>query len=398
MQKILFSRDNAEKISSQALDVCNVYNQLSKVPILREDILNAFAKAFGYESGWAEFMAVNKSTRYYISFSMSVCSHVRAFISEITKFLPTHFEAELFLVAVSYIELKVKTPSQYHRIHAIAAFEAGEFVMWFTKNLNTPLRYLSQSPCAALVERQGILFKFFEELWPELHSHLKLKYQFSPEQVLLFERPVWSDYGDRFCANYQNSELGQWQIHFKDSTSTERVCYDPIYDEGGSNIVENLAIAVKNGLSGCPHMANLTKSLTSEKYVLACLNDWKKLPHIMDIKFSFKSPHMRNAHNQVPADLMEYLIDHNEAMDFIRNYVTKMDFTEEIWGYEPRYIHNNNGSRHIYQEPWLVASDIESFITVNEKIHQSSLIYHRSSLIHIWEVIDTYQNEVFSSV
>jgi hypothetical protein len=288
MQKTLFDKENAQKIANQATDICEVYNQLSGGSLTKLELLSSFAKVFGYKSGWSELMAVNKSKRFYIGFSMSVCSHMRAIIKELSKFLPSSVDAELLLVAVSFTELNVKNPNQLYKCQSVSQFELDEFVLWFTSDVNTPLKHLAQSPFAARLERQGIYLKHVERLWPELHKYLSQKYKLLPEQVLLFERPIWAHYYDRFVTNYQSSEIGHWEIHFGGHKSPSRICYEPIYIDGGHQIIEEMACACAEGLSGCRPVTHFDNVKVDENYMLACFKYWEALPHIKKIRFSLR--------------------------------------------------------------------------------------------------------------
>jgi hypothetical protein len=398
MQKILFDRKNAQKIASEAGVVCNIYNQFSDRPLTKIELLSALAKAFGYSSGWAELMAVNRSERFYITFSMCVCSHVRGISRQLKKYLPSVIDTELLLVAVSFAELNVKQPNQHHKVHSVTNFESGEFVLWFTSNTNTPEKHLARSPFAALLERQGIYLKHFKKLWPELHKYLEQKYKLLPEQVLLFEQTVWWLYFDRFNADYRDNEIGQLEIHFRVPKSPSRICYEPIYFDEGVPLLETIANIFAEGLSGCPSVTHFGKDMVDEDYILGCLNHWESLPHIEKIKISLNKEHVDRFETPKLSLLKPYLTEHNEAMDTIRNRLTNMDFMQELWGFEPRFIFNVDGSKRIYQEPWLVVSDIENFVDVNKEIHQNIKNFDRSKLLFVGQMLHNYGKERFTSM
>lgn len=396
MQKILFDSENAKQIALQASNVCVVYEQIANTPLVKLDLLNAFAKVFGYQSGWAELMAVNKSRRYYVSFSMAVCSHMRAIIAELSRFLPLHVDSNLLLIAVSFTELKISKPNRNIRCQSEIKSESGASVLWFNETNNAAFRNLAKSPSAALLEREGIHFKHLATLWPELHYYLQQKCKLPSEQVLMFSRAVWCDYNDRFIANYQNSEIGQWEIHFKGKNLSERVCYDPIYEENREKISEELATSVSDGLSGCAAVERSGEDTTDEKYILRCLAYWKTLPHIRDIRFSLRKEHLCKLKPQFFDQLGDFLSEHNESMDFLKNRVTNMDFTGDVWGFEPRFIYSKDGSRRLYLEPWLVAKDVQSFIDTNTKIHACTLSFDQARLLEIDDILKIYRQERFS--
>lgn len=396
MQKTLFDKENAQKIANQATDICHVYNQLSCGSLTKLELLSSFAKVFGYKSGWSELMAVNKSKRFYIGFSMSVCSHMRAIIKELSKFLPSSVDAELLLVAVSFTELSVKNPDQLYKCRSVSQFELDEFVLWFTSDVNTPLKHLAKSPSAARLERQGIYLKHVERLWPELHKYLSQKYKLLPEQVLLFERPIWLHYYDRFVTNYQSSEIGHWEIHFEGHKSPTRICYEPIYIDEGHQITEEMSSACAEGLSGCRPVTHFSNDMVDEHYMLACFKYWEALPHIKKIRFSLKNEYLKRLKDPIPSVLKPYITDHNESMDSLKNHVTSMDFTQQMWGYEQRFIFNGDGSKRIYQEPWIIESDIKKFIDVSEEIHKDSMEFDRLKFVYVGQMLDDYNLELFT--
>lgn len=398
MQKILLDKENVQKIAVQATDVCNVFNQLSSESLSRTQLLNAFAKTFGYKSGWPELIVVNKSKRFYVPFSMSVCSHMRAIIKELSKYLPPYVDPEMLLVAVSFAELNVKRLDQHHKYQSAGELDLEKYVLWFTDNINTPLRHLAKSPSAALIEREGIRLKHFEILWPELYSFIKERFELTPEWILLFDRPFWWQYRDRFVANYQRDEIGQWEIHFIDFHLSERICYEPIYEAGDGGFLEEIAAVFGDGLCGCPRVEHFGEDMSDLDYVQECLKYWKTLPHIQDIKFSLKKEHSGKLNNTLFSRLKKYLTDHNETMDLIKNRVTNMDFTEEIWGYEPRFLYKADGTRFMYQESWLVADDIQKFIDVNEQIYLDTQNFNLLNLLYVGNLIESYKKERFSSV
>lgn len=398
MQKILFDKANAQAISAQATDICNIFNQLSNEPIHKVDLLNAFAKVFGYKSGWPELMAVNKSTRFYVPFSISVCSHMRAIIKSLSKFLPLHVDPELLLVAVSFTELGVENLKDHHRYQSAGELDAEKYVLWFTKSIDTPQRHLAKSPSAALLERRGIRLEHFAILWPELYSYLKNKFELSPEWILLFNEPVWWSYGDRFVADYRSTEIGQWEIHFKGSKSSKRICYEPIYDDDNGELLGEIATVFSEGLCGCPRVEHFGEDMADDDYILACLEYLKTMPHILDIKFSLRKDHSEKLISPPFSFLKKYLTDHNEIMDLVKNRVTNMDFTEEIWGFEPRFLYNEDGSQSIYQESWIIVDEIQKFIDVNEEIHLYAQNFNRLNLLNIGHLIEAYKKEKFSSL
>lgn len=398
MQKILFDRKNAQNIAEQSADVCNVYNKLSDASLTKLELLNAIAQVFGYNSGWAELMAVNKSARFYISFSLSVCSHVRAIINQLSSFLPSHVKPDLLLTAVSYTELGVKNPEQFYKCQNEDIFELEDSVLWFTDNVNSSLKHLANSPSASLLTKQGIYFKHFKILWPELYRHLHDKYNLSPNQVLLFKQPTWWGYRDHFIADYQREEIGQWEIHFNEPKSSERICYEPIYDSQSAKFPEEIANLFAEGLNGCPQVEHFGKDMSDEDYVLACLEYWKTLPHIKDIKFSLRKEHIKKQDYPIFSLLRQFFTEHNEAIDLIKGRLTDMDFTGELWGYEPRFVYSRKGEKRIYQEPWIVESDVRDFIDVNETIFQDNIIYSPLSSKYIETMLDNYRRERFLSI
>ena len=75
-----------------------------------------------------------------------------------------------------------------------------------------------------------------------------------------------------------------------------------------------------------------------------------------------------------------------------------MDFAEEIWGYEPRFLYKADGTRFMYQESWLVADDIQKFIDVNEQIYLDTQNFNLLNLLYVGNLIESYKKERFSSV
>lgn len=395
MQKILLDKGNAQSIAKEVSDVCSIYSHFSGKQLDKIDLLSALARVFGYKTGWAELMAVNKSERFYISFSMHVCSHVRAIINQLTKFLPK-IDKVLLLVSVSFAELNVRNPEQYYWIKSQTIFEKDEFVFWFTRNPNAVDKHIACSPFATLIERQGIQLKHFYKLWPELSQYLRAKYQLSPEQVLLFERPVWWHYRDRFDNTYHDSEIGHIEIHFGNSTKEKRVCYEPLYINGENPTLDDFSSVFAEGLCGCPAPDHINNDLSDTDFLLACLHYWESTKGIQQVRISFKRDYQGHFKSPQFAFLMPYFVEHNESMDAIRNQLTSLDFTETLWGYEPRFIHNKDGSKKIYLEPWIVERDAKNFVQVNEEIHSNINKFDRTKLLFVAQFLNQYDKERFA--
>lgn len=394
MQKILFDKKNAQEIAKQASAVSAVYNQLSSESITKLELLDAFAKTFGYKSGWAQFISVNKSERFYVAFSMSVCSHMRAIASDLSRFLPSRVDPNLLLIAVSFTELNVRSLNQIYKVQSVSSFESNEFVLWFTNDTSTPLRHLAKSPSAAVIERQGIYLKHFEKMWPELNKFIKHTFNLSaPEQVLLFERPIWWHYHDRFTYDYGKHEIGQWEIHFCHKNSSPRICYEPIYADNADDYLSDMATIFADGLSGCPKISHFGANMEDEKFVTKCLEYWESLPHIKQINFSLRRGHISKSKEPIFLMLKDRLVEHNETMDLVKNSVTNHDFTDELWGYESRFIYNRESSARIYQEPWLLDNDIKTFVAVNKEIHSELQNFSQFNLLFIGQILEIYRRE-----
>ena len=91
IKKKPFDNFNLKTIRKEASLVCDVYNQLSPIKLREKDLLNSFAKSFGYKT-WDQIVSVNKSRRYYLPFSFHIRWHVVAIIKDLMQELPKHVE------------------------------------------------------------------------------------------------------------------------------------------------------------------------------------------------------------------------------------------------------------------------------------------------------------------
>ena len=82
IKKKPFDNLNLKTIRKEASAVCDVYNQLSPIKLGEKELLNSFAKSFGYKS-WEQIVSVNKSRRYYLPFSFYIRCHVVAIINHL---------------------------------------------------------------------------------------------------------------------------------------------------------------------------------------------------------------------------------------------------------------------------------------------------------------------------
>lgn len=396
MQKVLFSSENAQKISKDAFSVCNAYNDLANTSIRRIELLNAIANMFGYDSGWSEFKAVNKSERYYISFSLSTCSHVRSVINELLSYLPSHVDPELLLISVSFIELGLEGPQQVAKIQGKDALKNENEVVWLGSSSNTALRHLSVSRVACLLEKEGIIVKHFEMIWPELCKYIVKSCELSPEDVLLFDKPIWALYFERIENEYQNKEIGQWEVHFKKSRNFARVCYCPLYRAEDINSLSGLANEFIEGLPGCPPVEHFGADMDDKTYIYSCIAYWKSLDCIDDIRLSLREENTGTPQSSLFDFLKPYETLHNKSMDIIKSKVATMNFAEDFFVYEPRFTHGKGGIKKIYQEPWIVEEDVRKLVELNNTIHQYTLDLNIVNLPLVNKQISIYRRELFA--
>ena len=185
IKKKPFDNLNLKTIRKEASAVCDVYNQLSPIRLREKELLNSFAKSFGYKT-WEQIVSVNKSRRYYLPFSFYIRCHVVAIINHLMMELPKHVEQDALIIAVSLKELSVTNVRNIFKFETTYPLEGQCTLYWFTDNLNCPLKYLAESPRAALLRREGIFFKYFKTLWPELSAWLQRKLDLKNNSVLLF--------------------------------------------------------------------------------------------------------------------------------------------------------------------------------------------------------------------
>ena len=164
IKKKPFDNFNLKTIRKEASLVCDVYNQLSPIKLREKDLLNSFAKSFGYKT-WDQIVSVNKSRRYYLPFSFHIRWHVVAIIKDLMQELPKHVEQNAFIIAVSLKELSVTSVKNIFQFDITCPIDGKTTLYWFTDNLNSPLKYLAESPKAAILRREGIFFKYFKTIW-----------------------------------------------------------------------------------------------------------------------------------------------------------------------------------------------------------------------------------------
>lgn len=396
MQKVLFSSENAQKISKDAFCVCDIYNNLAHTSISRIEFLNAIANMFGYDSGWSEFMAINKSERFYISFSLSTRSHVRAVLDKLLSYLPSHADPELLLISVSFVELGLKRPEHIAKIQGKGTFKKENEVIWLGSNSNTPLRHLAVSREACLLEKEGIIVKHFEMIWPELCTYIAKGCELSPEDVLLFDKPIWALYFERIKNEYQDTEIGQWEVHFKKSRNYARVCYCPLYSVEDMKPLSGLANDFIEGLPGCPPVEHFGAEMDDETYIDSCIAYWKSLDCIDDIRLSFREEYTGTAQSSLFDFLELYKTSHNKRMDKIKSRVATMNFAEDTFVYEPRFVYGKSGVKKIYQEPWIVGKDVCKLIELNDTIHQYTFALNIVNLPVVNKQISIYRRELFA--
>lgn len=173
-----FDNLNLRTIKKEVFEVCDVYNQLSTTKLREKELLSSFAKSFGYKT-WEQIVSVNKSRRYYLPFSFHIRCHVTAIIKNLMQNLPPHIEQDTLITAVSLKELSVTTVKNIFQFNMTCPIEGKATLYWFTDNVSSPLKHLAESPKAAILRREGIFFKYFKTLWPELSAWLQLT--FSPK-------------------------------------------------------------------------------------------------------------------------------------------------------------------------------------------------------------------------
>ena len=374
IKKKPFDNLNLKTIRKEASAVCDVYNQLSPIRLREKELLNSFAKSFGYKT-WEQIVSVNKSRRYYLPFSFYIRCHVVAIINHLMMELPKHVEQDALIIAVSLKELSVTNVRNIFKFETTYPLEGQCTLYWFTDNLNCPLKYLAESPRAALLRREGIFFKYFKTLWPELSAWLQRKLDLKNNSVLLFAEPIWWRYCDHLSANFLQDDVGHWEVDFI-KNGIKRTCYHPIsVSSKGSSFAESLQFD-ESGLFDLEPVT-LDETLSVEEDLLRCLQHWKSLPHITDIRVTFIEKYEHKLEPPLRMLISDFLAKHNQDIEVKRKQLTKLDLTGTYSSFEERLV-KNDGKIKAYKEPWIEQSELEKFKEINvlinsELINQSML-------------------------
>lgn len=393
MQKILFDYKNAIDISRDASQICLLYTELTNQSLEKIVLLDALAKVFGY-TGWGHLSAVNKSERFYLPFSLAVYSHVKAIKLQLINTLPFEIDCEKFLVAVSLAELRVKSLNELQKIYATSVFESGKFVAWFTKNITLPERHLAQSPQAAIIRREGIYLKDFQKLWPELANYLVQIHKFDSDQVLLFDFSIWWDYYELFKNNFAEEEIGCWEVHLIEKKS-KRICYHPISSINNS-MLGSIVNTLSEGLPGCISQDDF-EHMNDKDFIINSLNYFESQTQVEKIYLSIKKSRIAEFLSADTNFLQQFLISHDEKMDFIRNRLTSSDFTLSMYSFEPRFIFKNK-KKIIYEEIWLVDEDIQRFVEVNNLMFNQLKLIEKFDIYLAYNYIKKYTAERLSRI
>lgn len=385
IKKKPFDNLNLKKIRKEASAVCDAYNQLSPIRLREKDLLNSFAKSFGYKT-WEQIVSVNKSRRYYLPFSFYIRCHVVAIINHLMMELPKHVERDALIIAVSLKELSVTSVRNIFKFETTYPLEGQCTLYWFTDNLNCPLKYLAESPRAALLRREGISFKYFKTLWPELSAWLQRKLDLKNNSVLLFAEAIWWRYCDHLSAIFLQDDIGHWEIDFENK-GIKRTCYHPISAPSkGSSYAESLQFDEYGmfDLESPP----LDETLPLEQDLTRCLYHWKSLPHVSDIRITFSGNFEKELEPPLRALLCDFLAHHKHEVEAKRKQLTRLDLTGTYSSFEERVV-NNEGRSKVYNEPWIEQSELDKFKEINELIH-SELI--NQSMLQPRAVIDAIDN------
>ncbi|WP_032095630.1 MULTISPECIES: hypothetical protein [unclassified Alteromonas] len=368
IKKKPFDNLNLKTIRKEVSAVCEVYNQLSSIRLAEKDLLNSFAKSFGYKN-WEQIVSVNKSRRYYLPFSFHFRCHVAAIIKNLIQELPKHVEQDILLIAASFNELSVTNVRNIFKFETNCPLDGECKLYWFTDNLNSPLKYLAESPRAAILRREGIFFKHFKILWPEVSVWLQRKFDLRNNSILMFAEPIWWRYCDHLSADFLQDDVGHWEVDFM-KKGLKRTCYHPISAPSkGSSLAESLQFDEFGLFDLEPVTLDETQSI--EVDLLQCLQFWKSLPHVTNIRITFSEMYEHKLEHSLRSLLSDYLAQHNQEIEAKRKQLTKLDLTGAYSSFEERLV-KNAGRTKIYNEEWIEQSELEKFKEINTLI-QSEL-------------------------
>lgn len=391
IKKKPFDNLNLKTIRKEASLVCDVYNQLSPIKLREKDLLNSFAKSFGYKT-WDQIVSVNKSRRYYLPFSFHIRCHVVAIIKDLMQELPKHVEQNALIIAASLKELSVTSVKNIFQFDMTCPIDGKTTLYWFTDNLNSPLKYLAESPKAAILRREGIFFKYFNTLWPELSAWLQRKFDLQNNYVLMFGEAIWWRYCDHLSANFLQDDIGHWEIDFVNK-DIKRTCYHPIsVPSKGSSYAESLQFD-EYGLFDL-EPPPLDETLSLEQDLMRCLYHWKSLPHVSDIRITFSGKYEYELEPPLRTLLCDFLAHHNQGVEAKRKQLTRLDLTGTYSSFEERVV-KNEGRTKVYNEPWIEHSELKKIKEINELIHSELINQSMLQPRAVIEAIDNYKRAFY---